>query len=370
MMSDIAYEEAIRVIDKCSTPNGIFASGNMKGYNSVWARDSMITLLGASLTGKYREQFEKSLVTLAKHQDSLGQIPNEVDKFDKTRKPNVSFATIDSTLWFIIGSYVYAQRYGNRSLIRKHKKNIERAFLWLLYQDTGKDGMPEQQPTSDWQDAFPHKYGHCINTQALYYGALKLAGKKKEAETLKQKVNAELWDESRGFYLAYRWKNHQEFQEKGRWFDSLGNMLAIFFGVAELRQAKKILNHVLNDGIDKPYPVKTIYPPIEPGTPDWKEYYWADSAGVPEDYLNGGIWPFNGGFFVTCLAKIKNWKEANYQLGKLAEVNKLGNEGDWEFHEWVDWKGKPRGQSLQAWSAGAYIMAYHAVNKKEGILRL
>jgi len=370
MIVDIAYEEAVRVIDKCSTPNGIFASGNMKGYNSVWARDSMITLLGASLTGKYKEQFKKSLVTLSKHQDELGQIPNEVDKFDETRKPNVSFATIDSTLWYIIGNYVYAQRYKDRSLLKKNKKNIEKAFLWLKYQDTGKDLMPEQHPTSDWQDAFPHKYGHCINTQALYYGALMLAGQKKFAELVKQKINDELWDRNRGFYLPYRWKNHQEFQEKGKWFDSFGNFLAVFFGLTDESYANSILTHVMNEGIDRPYPVKTIYPPIEPGTPDWKQYYWADEAGHPEDYLNGGIWPFNGGFFVTCLPLVKNWKEANYQLEKLAEANKLGTDEEWGFHEWINWDGKPKGQSLQAWSAGTYIMAYHAVKKKESVLKI
>jgi glycogen debranching enzyme len=367
MLVDDAYVKAIEVVDKCCTSNGIYASGTAKGYTSVWARDSMITLIGASLTGKYKEQFRKSLETLTKYQHELGQIPNNVDIFDKSRKPSVDFATIDSTLWYIIGNYIYAQRYKDNSLLKKHKKAIEKAFLWIRYQDAGNDGMPEQQPTSDWQDAFPHKYGHCINTQALYYGALMLSGKREEAGILKQKVNSELYDEELGFYLAYRWKNHHEFQEKGTWFDSLGNFLAVFFQLAEKKVSQKILNHVLGDHIEQPYPVKTIYPPIEPGNPDWKNYYWADGAGVPEKYLNGGIWPFNGGFYVTTLALMKDNKEAKLQLKRLAEVNKLGKEGEWEFNEWVDWDGIPRGQTYQAWSAGTYIMAHKAVKLKNSI---
>ena len=363
-ITDIAYEKAIEIIEKVSTKNGLYASGGEQGYTSVWARDSMISLMGASLTGRFKEQFKVSLETLTKYQDELGQIPNAVDIFFEARKKKeVTFATIDSTLWYIIGNYIYAQMYDDDSLVKKHKEAIDKAFLWISYQDTGNDGMPDQQPTSDWQDAFPHKYGHCINTQALYYGALKVSGKIQEAEILQEKVNKELWEEEWGFYAPYRWKNHREYREEGKWFDSFGNMLAIFFGLADIKKAHKILNHVAEYNINDPYPVKTIFPPISPGDPDWKEYYWADDAGEPEKYLNGGIWPFNGGFYVAALAMSGGKKEAQEQLQKLAEANKLGVDEEWEFHEWIDWNGMPKGQPYQAWSAGTYIMAYHAVKK-------
>jgi len=367
MLTETAYKEAIKIVEMASTKNGIYASGSPEGYTSVWARDSMISLLGASLTGKFQQQFKKSLQTLTKYQDELGQIPNDIDIYVKTRKKEVAFATIDSTLWYIIGNYIYAKRYKDKSLLKKHKKAIEKAFLWLKYQDSGKDGMPEQQPTSDWQDAFPHKYGHCINTQALYYAALKLSGKRKEAEILKKKANNELWEEDYGYYLPYRWKNHREFEEKGRWFDSLGNLLAIFFGLADKRKANKILSYIIENHVNEPYPVKTVFPPIYPGDPDWKEYYWADEAGEPTKYLNGGIWPFNGGFFVACLALMNNG-EAQEQLQKLAEANKKGTENDWEFHEWIDWNGKPQGTTYQTWSAGTYILAHYAVNNRKKFL--
>ena len=106
---DRCYEKAIEVLSKCATPNGFFAS---VGYDAVWARDSMITSLGASLLSEFRDAFKQSLITLAKHQSKLGQIPNAIDKFSK-RKPHVDFKTIDSTLWFIIGEYIYKERYEN-----------------------------------------------------------------------------------------------------------------------------------------------------------------------------------------------------------------------------------------------------------------
>ena len=40
-----AKENAIKVLEICSTKNGLYASGGKNGYTSVWARDSMISLI-------------------------------------------------------------------------------------------------------------------------------------------------------------------------------------------------------------------------------------------------------------------------------------------------------------------------------------
>ena len=54
--------------------------------------------------------------------------------------------------------------------------------------------------------------------------------------------------------------------------------------------------------------------------------------------------------------------EARHQLEKLAEVNRLGVEAEWEFNEWLHGEtGNPMGYALQAWSAGMFIYAYETV---------
>src|SRR3989344_3799614 len=145
-----AYDKAVEVIKKCSTKNGFFAA--YPGYDAVWARDSMIISLGASLVqnNKYQNTFKQSLITLANNQSKNGQIPNAVDKFSK-RKPHVDFASIDSSNWFIIGEYIYKKRFNDSSLFKKYKKNINKNLLWLRCQDTGEKGMLTQLPTSDLQ---------------------------------------------------------------------------------------------------------------------------------------------------------------------------------------------------------------------------
>ena len=46
---DEAYERAKDVVKICCTNNGLYASGGKDGYRAIWSRDTIITLLGASL---------------------------------------------------------------------------------------------------------------------------------------------------------------------------------------------------------------------------------------------------------------------------------------------------------------------------------
>lgn len=359
-----AYEKAIWVLEKCATPHGFYAA--FPGYDAVWARDSVITSLGASLLGNtFKETFKQSLITLGNHQSEKGQIPNAVDIFSN-RKPHVDFKSIDSTLWFIIGHFVYKDRFKDSSLFVQHKEHLEKAFIWLSFQDMGEEGMLEQLPTADWQDAFPHRYGHTINTQALYYKVLRLVRQEKKAQRLKKEIHYnkdnKLWN--RNYYLPWRWKNHNSYHEQGEWFDSLGNLLAIVFNLAKKSDAKKILIKIKRERIDFPYPVKAIYPPITKGSKDWQSYFQDCDARVPYHYLNGGIWTYIGGFYVLALLKNKQFKEAKQQLVKLAEANLKGN-----FSEWLDGKtGKPSKGENQAWNAGMYLLAYHSLERKNILL--
>ncbi|MBW2974086.1 hypothetical protein KY366_00050 [Candidatus Woesearchaeota archaeon] len=365
-ITERCYEKAKDTIRRCSTKYGLYASGGKRGYKGVWSRDSMITLIGASSDkdGLFEEQFRKSLTTLGRRQSRLGQIPNAVYKLER-KKPVVDFLSIDSTLWFIIGHYIYRKRYGSR-LFNRYKKRIEKAVTWLSYQDMGEDIMLEQLPTTDWQDAFPHKYGKTINTQALYYKVLVLTGKKKTEKKLKRNVNdveeTRLWNGN--FYYAYRWKNHRKYKEIGDWFDSLGNLLAIVFELADREKGEKIISYVQKKKINMPYPVKAIFPPIDKGSEYWKDYYLDCDAGNPNHYLNGGIWTYIGGFYVLALIKLKRYKEAEKEMEKLARANLKSN----HFPEWIDPITNKSHGIFQAWNAGMYILAYNSLKKKKPLI--
>jgi glycogen debranching enzyme len=360
------YEKAKEVIAGCSTKNGLYASGGKDGYRGVWARDSMITLIGASTDEgePFRKQFKKSLLTLAKFQGKDGQIPNAILNFEK-KKQKAEFKSIDSSLWYVIGHYVYKKRYRDNSLFHRYEKSIKKAIIWIRYRDFGENITLEQLPTTDWQDAFPHKYGDTINTQSLYAGVLKSIGDKKTLRKLKLEVNKKddnrLWGGD--YYWAYRWKNHNKYKEIGKWFDSLGNILAILFGLANKKQSKRILDYIDNKKINRPYPVRCINPPIKKSSEHWEDYYY-DAGATPDHYLNGGIWPYIGAYYVLALIKLKRYKLAEKELEMVAESNLKGN----LFPEWIDPKTKKSYGKLQAWDAGVYMLAYNSLKRRRVLM--
>lgn len=371
-MIEEAYNKAIIVLEHCAKPYGFNASGLEGGYEGLWARDSMITSLGACfISEKFKNTFQKSLELLSKEQSELGQIPNAVGNYDIDRKSKITFNTIDSTLWYIIGNFIYAKAYNDKTLLVKYRENIDKALLWLKYQDPNEDTLLAQQPTMDWQDAFPHKYGRVINTQVLYYAALLMFGQNKLAEHIKKVVNGEnekylsLYDEGLGYYLPWAWKNHDGDREQEEWFDALGNLLAIVTGLASPEITQSILKYIEEKEINKPYSCKAIFPPIKPGDKEWHSYFSKCLAKNPYQYSNAGIWPFIGGFYVAALVKVKNYKKAERELNNLAKANKLGKEREWEFNEWLDGEtGEAKGNPYQGWSAGAYIFAAESLEKK------
>jgi glycogen debranching enzyme len=360
-----AYEQAIEVLNKVATKNGFYAG--YPGYDAVWARDSMIISLGASVVKnlKFKQAFAKSLATLAKNQSKLGQIPNAVDKFSR-RKPHVDYGSIDSTCWFVIGNYIYKDRYKDSSLLKKYHKHIKKAVTWLLYQDYGEKSMLVQQPTSDWQDCFPHKYGYTINTQALFYKVLKLTKMNKEASRIKKVTNSRdgLWFQEH--FLPWRWKDHNKYHERGEWFDSLGNVLATIFDLATEPHKKKIFAHIKKKKIDQPYPLKAIFPPLTRKSNEWQDYFNDCGAKDPFSYLNGGIWTFIGGFYVVALVKNNRMREAKFQLKRLAQGNL---KKDNYFAEWLHGKtGQPNGGANQGWNAAMYVLAYKSVKERKSLL--
>ncbi len=372
MIQQEAYQKAINALEHCAKNIGFHASGLPGGYEATWARDSMIASLGASLVDdKFQKPFQKSLELLSVHQSELGQIPNAVGDYNKERRSKVTFNSIDSTLWYLIGHHIYAKAYRDTSLLKRHKNSIEKAFLWLRYQDPNEDTLLVQQPTMDWQDAFPHKYGRVINTQALHYGVLKMFGNGKLAEHIKQVVNGEiqqylsLYDRKLGYYLPWAWKNHDGDREQEEWFDALGNLLAIVTGLATPQIAKSILACIDQKKINKPYPCKAIYPALEPGDKEWHSYFEKCLARTPHQYSNAGIWPFIGGFYVAALIKTKQFSKAQREMELLAKANQQGKEMEWEFNEWLDGQtGKAKGSPYQAWSAGTYLFAFECLKQK------
>jgi glycogen debranching enzyme len=407
---DQAYKEATRVLHGCIHPVGIKASAGVRGYPQVWARDSMITLLGASLIGDERinHSLKASIDVLARNQTPLGCIPNNVDV--RSLKPNFQ-AYADSGLWFVIGSAFFLKQTGDKDFIRGKYPAIKKTLKWYEYQDADQTGLITMAEASDWEDLFAVR-GKGLYVNVLHYIALRGAGLiasclgdsdyaddcTKKAKRRRSRINSCFWykegDIDAPMRLGYGvgslnegglcrlakerlsssnsvLKEHSyylpyiTFRDFGEWFDSLGNLLAILSGVADEERAGALLNVIERFRIAEPHPMRSIYPPVFPGGSDWRYYYRYGNLNLPHQYHNGGIWPFIGGFYVAVLVKMKRYMEARKALESLTLLNKQGKENLWEFNEWFNGKTiKPMGMAEQAWSAGMYIYAYEAVRKK------
>ena len=347
----------------------------------------MISLLGASLIEDpvVQPSLHASIEILERSKSQTGCVANNVDL--ATGKPNFR-AYADGGLWYVIG----------RSILRPDLREMRRVLRWYEFQDVDGSDLISIQEASDWQDCFCVRgkslYVNCLHVLALRrtsalaaaLGDIRQAARyRRRAEAAQAAVNRRLWYAGDGavfhhigdsfstenlaadslgrrrwcppkrilrdaeYYLPY-----VSFREIGEWFDTLGNLLAILSGVADERQAARILDFIDSHGLST-HPIRSIYPPVMPGEPDWRDYY--GSLNLPHQYHNGGIWPFIGGFYVAALVKAARLADAERALVRLAELNQES-----EFCEWLHGETlEPAGVREQAWSAGMFLFAAECV---------
>lgn len=398
-----AYARAVGVLRNCVTDSGFKASALPGGYPQVWARDSAITSLGALLTGEADliQAARASLATLARTQTELGMIHLNLDT--RTNAVTTENAgAVDANLWYVLGHWAHFRATGDDAFLRRHWVSLQQAALWLRYQDMNACGLLEVPEAGDWADLYSVRY-NVLYDNVLYVGALRAMalmaaalGAEPEqdhaaaATDVAERINLLMWLDrpwdGREFgeqlerlkamrlewFLLYQntatltetpyylpWVGFREF---GTAFDGLGNSLAILLGVADDQRSARILTHAHAVGADHPWPLKAFYPPQHPGDRDWRDYYRSRNLNLPDQYHNGGIWPFIGGFHVAALVRAGRTERAGEALALLAAANRLGKQGEWEFNEWLHGiSGRPMGHPLQAWSAGMYVYARHAL---------
>lgn len=411
---DEAYTRAVGVLGDCVSKYGLKASAKLSGYPQVWARDSMITLLGASFVNdkKIHRAIRASLDILRKNISPLGTVPNNVDA--RTLKPNFQ-AYADGGAWFVIGNAAFFEQTGDMAFLKKNYPAVKKVMLWYDYQDVDESGLVSTQEASDWEDLFATR-GKVLYVNILRYKALRSAGflaRKlgkdadsdaflKKARVARREINEHFWYKGdidifchiescfggelsseekiafcekenimprkeslkkESYYLPYL-----SFREFGEWFDSFGNLMSILSGTADKKRSETILKFIKKHKLAVLFPVKAAHPPVFPGEKDWRDYYRLSNLNLPNQYHNGGIWPFLGGFYVAALVKMKKHAEARVALESLARMNKRGKEGEWEFNEWFHGEtGEPMGMTEQAWSAGMYVYAYECVRRKKAL---
>ncbi|MDA0350993.1 MAG: hypothetical protein O3A10_02125 [Chloroflexi bacterium] len=394
-----AYEQALSSLRRNVHPMGFTAASTSdnvltdtaENYAAIWARDSMITSLWVLESGEpdLLDTARRSIETLAEHQAPAGQIPAHVLIHNGT--PEFSglggIASVDSSLWFVIGLTRYAFASGDLEFARRLAPAAWLTIRWLRAHDSTGDGLIQIPESSDWMDLFPRSY-NVLYDEVLWHQALRdhaslldlleLPGgddERAQADRVRDRIREVFWPVDHHTDMAkgalgrsfigtpqYLISEVKPFDFSWR-CDVYANLLAGLNGFLEDWQKERIFQFIWGVGADDPHPIRNIYPPIYPGDDDWRDYLVVNFLNLPHHYHNGGAWPFIGGIWVRFLHQLGHEELAFDALARLTEANRLGVHQEWEFNEWLHGRsGRPMGKAHQAWSAASYIKAYNALH--------
>ncbi len=391
---DEAFDKARQVLHMNVTERG-FSACSMQhdedpgsNYRSVWARDAAMTLMWALPLEEpeLTECARRSLETILGAQTRDGHLPNYVEV--ATGRPEFggigNIAGIDGALWIVIAAWNYVRVTGDVDFAKQYFGRLHRTMKWLRAHDSNNCGLLEVPEASDWTDLFPRSY-NVLYDEVLWYRAnvdfvelRKICDQPSaryinRAARIRQIINEQFWPTpdtirdcvesfaSTQFNLGrarYLISQITPFGFSWR-CDVFANIIAVLYGILDTARSKKVGQFLRDVAVDEPYPVRVLYPPIQPGAPDWRDYFLVNLQNLPDHYHNGGIWPFVGGLWVRFLERLGEHKSAEKALTRLAELCRQGMEKEWEFTEWAHGTtGRPMGKAYQAWSAASYVAAY------------
>jgi len=382
------YKKSISLLLNNSGNYGSLASAPSKkakqrNYLSIFGRDASICSLGmvASKNTKLIALAEKSLKNLAAYQAKNGQIPNYI-------KPKIKTADfwylgcIDATLWWLIAINFFDKYSGKKTLLKNELRiNITKAISWLESREHQKFYLLEQNEASDWADIMPRS-GYVLYSNVLWFWVKKLY-KVKTLNQTKENLNFIFhpWQKISQNYFNknYRAKKLIKYIKSGNkklphylsfvnysfWgeeTDVYANLLACLLDLPSKKLNTNIIDFLQKEKGGSPLPIKSCFNLIKENSKLWRSYMTEHEQNYPEQYHNGGIWPFIGCLWPMLIYKNGNKNKAWRELKKVAEANKLNN---WEFNEWLHGKtGEPLGMHGQTWNAGMFILTYHYLNNE------
>ena len=410
---DEAYVRSLDLLVRAATEHGFVASPAFDHYAEIWVRDAAISSLGALASGRDElvAPAVASLETMAGAIGELGQVPAVV-RPEREMCDWGEGGVVDATAWYVILAQATRAATGDDRIAKSHWPSVSKAMSWLRHQDVTGTGLLSAAPSTDWMDASLVRSGRTLNLNVVYYWASSAAARLANAvghaapvdpTDLRWRVNTLFWPEEaagpeqlmrgqvtppgefphsalpaahaaasnpdRSHYVSH--VIHSDYNEH---CDVLANIIAISTGLASEAKAARILEYLVTEEADKPYPTRVWIEPVDPNTassmfvPGVERHLDARWHNAPFTYHNAGVWPFVGGLHAAAAALAGQTAGATSLLSDVASANAVG---DWGFHEWLHGRtGKPGGARDQTWNAGTYILAYHALIEPDRVREL
>jgi len=353
-------------------------------FDDYWARDAFFAIRGAKEIGDL-EIVKNTLQLFFDYQQKDGQVPRKIIRHKtwlkyifrirrerKVYKPiytssiAVSSGTDQNSL-FVIALKMYLRKSNDLEFIKVNYEKLKKAIFWNFGQDPDEDRLINEGFFSNWMDTI-FKSGEVLYTNVLHANALssfaeisEKLDKKSEAEhfyglhrNLKEKINSEFWEGDHYFDWIRK-------RKKYNYFDTIGNLLAIYFGIADEEKATKIFDFCTKQlAKQKVKLLFTNYPkyPIYRLSPT---RFFSLSLGYQNNEYE---WLWIHSFYAQALNKMGKKAKALQVLGNISDVIVKYN-GVYEVYN----HGKPveklffRSEVPFAWSAGVFIYAHSKIMK-------
>ena len=374
----------IRLLDLRRGAHSFTAAGipwfvGLFGRDSLWpviqciAFDPGLAVRTASAVADWQGEKDD-----AKTKEQPGKILHELRAGELAHLHEVpqtpSYASIDSTLLFLIAIATHAEWTGSLDLFTALRSHVDRALAWLeresarspagylAYEGTNPDGEPVNQ---GWRDsgtgvlredgAYPEPPLALIEVQGYAYKArnmvanlLRRAGEHEaadrleaEAKALQANVQRDFWMEKEGSYCL-------GLERGGRQVASVTSNTAhaLWTGIATPEHAARIAERIIRPDMFSGWGVRTLSS-LHP-------------RFSPLAYQQGSVWPFDSSLIVSGLRRYGHDEAAlsivmatlnaakQFRHSRLPEfvAGTQRREGEAPTHT-------PRADPLQAWSAGA-----------------
>jgi GH15 family glucan-1,4-alpha-glucosidase len=383
-VNKIAYQKAIDLLHRVSSPNGFLASAeNTTNYNRVWARDGVICGLAALASGdeKLIATFKNTLKTLADHQHVMGTIPSNV--LVKETSTEVSYGglagRVDAVTWYIIGVCQYAYSQDEPSFIIEHNTAIEKGFELLEAWEFNNKHLLYVPLSGNWADEYITD-GYVLYDQLLRIWALKSYNYFAKSDIIAQKIenctqqvllNFMPNTEGEKFHpRAYEMVDFKpympcSFSPAGykTQLDAFANSLVLLLKIGNIDFQKKLSDYLFSLASEMPLGlIPAFWPPVFETDEHWnllKNNCKYEFRNHPYEFHNGGSWSMVNGFFGLSLSQRKENTKAETILTKINEANAFD---DYSFYENFNTATKePNGVTYCAWSAAASVLVHQTL---------
>ncbi len=343
------------------------------GYPEPYTRDMLISGLAAltTLDKDLMDSLRQVLETLARNQGPLGLMPSLAHDYGNR-------GASDTTPLFLIVLALYRRVTGEMDFLQEA---AQKALVWMEYRSCENRVLVDQQPTTDWRDElWVPGYGLYVNT--LVYTYLRLFREHERAAQLRARIHCfaatdrgSLGSGKHGLLLGEKpyfalWAVKEYSSDR---FDLMGNSLAVLSGLMAPSMAGEMIMWVetecqrLRESGDLAGELPPcLFPFLRHG--EWEYRPRIERLNPPGCYCNGGIWPFNCGFYLAALVAAGRLDLAERKLAALTELVRRAKNPSlgYGFNEWHQAQdGLPKGQDWQTWSAAMYLYAVECVRRAE-----